>query len=127
LVNAYLWHEPKYADPITLLTNFESEYTAQMFYRKGFLTETLFSDQKSRGFFIHETRLKKYGVLIIGPPLRLLICTCLVYFGRRSAWLVCLGAFFKTYSKKYKKIPRKDRKDTSLFQISMKWIKSGHF
>ena len=117
VVNAYLWHEPKYADPIPLLTNFESGYTAQLFYRKRFLIETFFSDQKSRGFFIHKTRLKK-GRRID----RLLICTCLAYI-----WLVCLGEFVKTDIKKYKKIARKDRKDISLFQIGLRWIKSGHF
>ena len=117
VVNVYLWHEPKYADPIPLLTNFESGYTAQMFYKKRFLIETFFSDQKSRGFFIHKTRLKKAYRID-----KLLICTCLAYI-----WLVCLGEFVKTDAKKYKKIARKDRKDISLFQIGLRWIKSGHF
>ena len=117
VVNAYLWHEPKYADPIPLLTNFESGYTAKMFYKKRFLIETFFSDQKSRGFFIHKTRLKKARRID-----KLLICTCLAYM-----WLVCLGEFVKTDTKNYKKIARKDRKDISLFQIGLRWIKSGHF
>jgi hypothetical protein len=64
VVNAYLWHEPKYDEPIALLTNLESGYSAQRFYSKRFLIETFFSDQKSRGFFIHKTRLKKYTELI---------------------------------------------------------------
>jgi len=122
VVNAYLWYEPKYVDPIPLLTNFESGLTAQIFYRKRFLIETFFSDQKSRGFFIHKTRLKKAHRID-----KMLICTCLAYIGRRSAWLVCLGEFVKTDTKKYKKIARKDRKDISLFQIGLRWIKSGLF
>lgn len=117
VVNAYLWHEPKYEDPIPLLTNFESGYTAQLFYKKRFLIETFFSDQKSRGFFIHKTRLKKRHRID-----KLLICTCLAYI-----WVVFLGVFVKNDTKKYKKIARKDRKDISLFQIGLRWIKSGYF
>lgn len=117
VVNAYLWHEPKYAEPIALLTNFEAGYTAKMYYQKRFLIETFFSDQKSRGFFIHKTRLKKAKRID-----KLLICTCLAYM-----WVVFLGEFIKKDIKKYKKIARKDRKDISLFQIGLRWIKSEYF
>jgi Transposase DDE domain len=117
VINAYLWHEAKYDEPIALLTNLESGYSAQSFYSKRFLIETFFSDQKSRGFFIHKTRLKKAHRID-----KILICTCLAYI-----WLVCLGDFIKKDIKKYKKIARKDRKDISLFQIGLRWLKSGYF
>jgi hypothetical protein len=69
-----LWWAKGYEEPIYLLTNIELAREAMYWYKKRFLIETMFSDQKSRGFQIHKSH--------IAEPERLntlLIATCLAY------------------------------------------------
>lgn len=55
--NAILWHEKKYPVPIPLLTNMEVAEMACAYYRRRFAIETLFKDFKSKGFWVHKTKL----------------------------------------------------------------------
>jgi hypothetical protein len=109
--NALMWWGKGYKEPIYLLTNIELAREAMYWYKKRFLIETMFSDQKSRGFNIHKSHLS--------DPARLnslLIATCLayiliVYFGilaLKNGW----NNFFH----------RHDRCDLSLFQLGMRAI-----
>ena len=52
-----MWWGKGYKEPIYLLTNIELAREAMHWYKKRFLIETLFSDQKSRGFDIHKSHL----------------------------------------------------------------------
>jgi hypothetical protein len=78
---------------------------------KRFQIETLFSDQKSRGFWLGHSHLS--------DPMRLqrlLIGTCLAYL-----WMVCLGAAVVRHHG-LAPIHRKKRCDLSLFQLGMLWV-----
>jgi hypothetical protein len=71
-----------YKEPIYLVTNMASAEEACRLYTKRFLIETFFSDQKSRGFHLHQSHLSDPQRLS-----RLLIAACLAYI-----WIVYLGA-----------------------------------
>ena len=65
-------------DPIFLVTNFELPDEAVYWYKKRFQIETFFSDEKSRGFYLHKSHLS--------DPQRLstlMIAACLAYL-----WIV---------------------------------------
>jgi hypothetical protein len=98
-------------EPLLLVTDLDFLYEARQWYRQRFGIETLFSDQKSRGFYLCHSRLSDPQRLS-----RLLIATCLAYF-----WMVCLGAQVLR-SGWLGVIHRRGRCDLSLFQIGLLWL-----
>lgn len=108
-VNALYWHEPKYAEPLFLLTNLEYAPQAATYYRKRYHIETFFGDIKSRGFNIHRTRLSHTYRLF-----NLLIVASLAFI------LAILSEFDARRSPHLGKFCRKDRLDSySVFQIGL--------
>jgi hypothetical protein len=104
------WH-PRYDGPLYLVSNLELPEEALHFYRQRFQIETLFSDQKSRGFCVGHSHLSAPERLE-----RLLIAVCLAY-----VWLVCLGAQVKA-QRRVGLIHRRHRCDLSLFQLGLLWV-----
>jgi hypothetical protein len=81
------------------------------YYQKRFRIETFFSDQKSRGFHIHTSRLYDPQRLS-----RLLIAACLAYI-----WVVYLGSLCEKDGWR-RIIHRSKRCDLSLFQLGLRLI-----
>jgi hypothetical protein len=97
--------ERGYDHPLYLVTNMELPDEAVYCYKKRFQIETFFSDQKSRGFFLHKSHL--------ADPRRLsnlMIAACLAYL-----WIVYMGCL-SDYGGWIKLIHRPDRCDWSLFR-----------
>jgi DDE family transposase len=69
-------------DPLYLLTNMEAADAACRLDAKRFCLETFFSDQKNRGFHLHQSPLSDPTRLT-----RLLMAACLAYL-----WIIYLGA-----------------------------------
>ncbi len=107
-VTAIAWWRMDCEEPIFLVTNMESHDLASIYYQKRFKIETFFSDQKSRGFYLHKSHLSDPDRLS-----RLLIAACLAYI-----WMIYLGqeALRKGWDKLFH---RKSRCDLSLFQIGL--------
>jgi hypothetical protein len=101
-------------EPLYLVTHMSSSDEACRFYRKRFRIETFFSDQKSRGFHIHKSRISDPQRLS-----RLLIATCLAYI-----WIVYLGSLCEKDGWT-RIIHRGDRCDVSLFQLGLRLLE--HF
>jgi len=102
-----LW-ERGFAHPVYLVTNFELPDEAIYWYKKRFQIETFFSDEKSRGFFLHKSHL--------ADPQRLsnlMIAACLAYL-----WIVYLGCV-AVRDDWVKIIHRADRCDWSLFRLGL--------
>ncbi len=110
-VHVIVWHEPSYEDPVPLVTNMALAEEVMHFYRRRFRIETLFSDQKSRGFHVHKSHISDPERLS-----RLLIAAALGYL-----WMVYLGvvAIEKQY---YKQFHRTGRIDLSLFQLGRRLL-----
>ena len=104
------WAEGEDA-PMYLVSNLASPEQAVALYEKRVLIETLFSDQKGRGFHLHAGHLKKPDRLA-----RLLIATALAYI-----WVVYLGIHALT-SPWQRRIHRRDRCDLSLFQLGLRLL-----
>ena len=98
-------------DPIVLVSNFDLLEEAFYWYQLRFKIETFFSDQKSRGFFLHKSHISDTQHLN-----RLLIGTCLAYL-----WIVCLGALVVERGW-LPLIHRNSRCDWSLFRIGLEWL-----
>ncbi|MEO5349820.1 MAG: transposase [Magnetococcus sp. YQC-3] len=98
-------------EPIFLVTSIDSAERACLLYRLRFRIETFFSDQKSRGFNMHESHL-------IDPDIisRLLIAACLAYI-----WIIYLGVVAKEGGW-VGVIHRTERCDLSLFQLWLKFL-----
>jgi hypothetical protein len=97
-----------FAHPLYLVTNFELPDEALYWYKKRFQIETFFSDEKSRGFFLHKSHL--------ADPQRLsnlMIAACLAYL-----WIVYLGCI-AVRDDWVKIIHRTDRCDWSLFRLGL--------
>ncbi len=103
-----------HAEPLYLVSNMSSAEEALGYYEKRFRIETFFSDQKSRGFNLHKSRLEEPQRLS-----RLLIVCCLAYI-----WLVYLGSVCKRDGWK-RIIHRGKRCDLSLFQLGLRLLE--HF
>ena len=99
---------PDLEEPVYLVSNMELPQEACFWYRKRFHIETFFSDQKSRGFHLHQSHLSDPQRLA-----RLMIGTCLAYL-----WIVFLGARAKQDGWK-EKLHRKSRCDWSLFRLGL--------
>lgn len=107
-VQVIVWWAKGEAHPLYLVTNLELAAEACWWYKKRFRIETFFSDQKSRGFHLHQSHLAEPDRLAT-----LMIAACLAYL-----WLVFLGR----YAQKTgwgKVIHRTDRCDLSLFQLGL--------
>ena len=108
-VTVLVWHERRYQEPIFLVTNLEVAEEAIYWYRRRFRIETLFSDQKSRGFHVHKSHLSHPERLA-----RLLIATSLAY-----VWIIYLGG--EALQRGYVwLVHRRDRLDLSLFQLGLR-------
>lgn len=110
-VLAVTWWRKDCKEPIHLVTNMTSPEEACSYYRKRFKIETLFSDQKSRGFHLHKSHLSDPVRLS-----RLLIATCLAY-----CWIVYLGAHAMEHGWN-RIVHRTDRCDLSLFQLGLRLL-----
>ncbi len=75
-----IWELP-FKEPIDLVTNLDDLDAAVQHYKQRPQIETFFSDQKSRGFQIHQSHVRDPKRLS-----RLLIASCLAYL-----WIVYLG------------------------------------
>ena len=111
---AVTWWRRDCKEPIHLVTNMTSAEEACGWYRKRFKIETLFSDQKSRGFHLHKSHLSDPTRLC-----RLLIAASLAYL-----WIVYLGAYALRHGWE-KIIHRNERCDLSLFQLGLRLL--DHF
>ncbi len=111
-LNLVGWWGSRYEDPIFLVTNLSNAYHSCRYYRRRYLIETFFSDQKSRGFHIHKSHL--------ADPIRLsrlLIAACLAYI-----WMICQGLWVIA-NQKTGLIDRTDRVDKSIFRLGLDWLK----
>lgn len=111
-LNAIGWWGVDYKEPIFLITNLDDAYEACQYYRRRFRIETIFSDQKSRGFHIHKSHLADPARLS-----RLLIAACLAYI-----WMIAQGLRLLAEGK-LALIDRGDRRDKSLFRWGLDWLK----
>ena len=100
-----------YKDPLSLMTNMASADEACRWYTKRFRIETFFSDQKSRGFHLHQSHLADPTRLS-----RLLMATCFAYI-----WIIYLGTLCEQDSW-IRIIHRGDRCDLSLFQLGLRLL-----
>ena len=110
-VQIIAWWGEEYKEPIYLVTNVELAEEACELYRKRCLIETFFSDEKSRGFNIHKTRIKDPKRLE-----KLLLVACFAYI-----WIVYLGAVARKEGKEGQ-FRRKDRRVLSLFQLGKDYL-----
>ena len=100
--------ERRYLEPIFLVTNFELSDEACYCYQKRFQIETFFSDEKSRGFYLHKSHLSDPERLST-----LMIAACLAYL-----WMVYLGLEALRHDW-VRLIHRSDRCDWSLFRLGL--------
>ncbi len=98
-------------EPLLLVTNLDFLAEACCWYKRRFGIETLFSDQKSRGFYLCHSHLSQPERLS-----RLLMATSLAYY-----WMVCLGAEVVRHGWQ-RIIHRTERCDLSLFQLGLRWL-----
>ena len=103
-----------YQEPLYLISNLTTAEEACRLYQKRFRIETFFSDQKSRGFHIHQSHISDPQRLS-----RLLIAACLAYI-----WIVYLGALCDKEGWR-EIIHRRKRCDLSLFQLGLRMLE--HF
>jgi hypothetical protein len=103
-----------YHEPLYLVSNLATAEEACRLYQKRFRIETFFSDQKSRGFHIHQSHISDPQRLS-----RLLIAACLAYI-----WIVYLGALCEKEGLR-ELIHRRKRCDLSLFQLGLRVLE--HF
>jgi hypothetical protein len=107
-VMAIAWWQKGYQEPIFLVTNLELFQEACYWYEKRFSIETFFSDQKSRGFYLHKSHLDDPARLS-----KLMLAACLAYL-----WIVFLGVTAHR-DDQVKLIHRTDRCDWSLFRLGL--------
>ncbi len=107
-VLAIVWWGREYREPLYLVTNLDLVAEACWWYRKRFKIETFFSDQKSRGFHLHQSHLADPARLT-----RLLLAACLAYL-----WIIYLGTLARR-DDWLSQIHRTDRCDLSLFQLGL--------
>lgn len=110
-VNACVWHEAKWDNPIYLLSNFELAFDIAQYYKKRWSIETFFGDVKSRGFNIHKSKLTDPQRVA-----KLLIVACLAYI-----LLFRIGQEEQN-SILIPKVTRKNRLDLSIFTLGKKLV-----
>lgn len=111
-ITAVAWWDKAYDEPIYLMASLDDSREICRYYKKRFKIETLFSDQKSRGFQIHKSHIAKPERIS-----RLLMAACLAYI-----WMIYLGMHvlhngFRTL------IDQPHRQDKSIFRLGMDWLK----
>ena len=111
-LNVVAWWGLDYEAPIFLVTNLPNGSLAAWFYKRRFKIETFFSDQKSRGFYIHKSHLSDPARLS-----RLLIAACLAY-----VWMIVLGLLVVSRGQTGL-IGRTDRIDKSVFRLGLDWLR----
>jgi hypothetical protein len=105
-----IW-EVQYDAPLYLVTTRPDLDAALALYRKRAHIETFFSDQKSRGFHLHQSHLSDPKRLA-----RLLIAACLAYL-----WVVYLGVC-ALRDGWLPRLHRQDRCDLSLFRLGLRLL-----
>lgn len=108
-VLAVAWWRKGYEEPLYLISNMDLKEEVCHWYQKRFKIETLFSDQKSRGFHLHKSHLSSPSRLG-----KLMIAACLAYL-----WIVQLGVW-AFGQKLHSVVHRTDRCDLSLFQLGFR-------
>lgn len=114
-VQAIAWWDEEYKDPIYLISNLSIHESIDKdpcdWYSQRFSIETLFSDQKSRGFHLHKSHLSDPERLA-----QLMIAACLAYI-----WIIYLGNL--SIQQGWDKIiHRTKRCDLSLFQLGLRLL-----
>lgn len=102
-------HEDGYEEGLPLVTNLELAEEAIHWYRRRFQIETLFSDQKSRGFHIDKSHISAPERLG-----RLLMAAALAYL-----WMIYLGQA-SIQNGWYRRFHRVSRVDLGLFQLGLR-------
>lgn len=105
------WWDSACDEPLYLVTNLTDRGEACRCYQKRMLIETLFSDQKSRGFRLNQSHLSDPERLS-----RLLIATCLAYW-----WIIYLGTLASQPHWR-RLVHRADRCDLSFFQLGLRLL-----
>jgi Transposase DDE domain len=108
------WWAKGYQEPLYLVSNLATAEEACRLYHKRFRIETFFSDQKRRGFHLHQSHIADPQRLS-----RLFIAACLAYI-----WIVYLGPLCEEEGWTAI-IHRRKRGDLSLFQLGLRIIE--HF
>jgi hypothetical protein len=111
-VMAIAWWDENHPEPIYLLSSLSDVDEVCALYRKRALIETLFSDQKSRGFGIDKSHLEDPEKLN-----RLMMGACLAYL-----WMIWLGVEAIRKEQTHR-IGPKSRCDKSLFRLGIDWLK----
>lgn len=109
---AMAYWELDYQEPIYLLSNLTDAEPASAYYKQRYRLETLFSDQKSRGFHIHKSHISDPKRIN-----RLLIAACLSFI-----WMIYLGLSVVAAGQTGL-IDRTHRRDKSLFRLGLDWFK----
>ena len=109
---AMVYWELGYEEPIYLLSNLSDAAQACAYYKLRYRLETLFSDQKSRGFHIHKSHLSDPSRIS-----RLLLAACLAFI-----WMMYLGLLV-TATGQQGLIDRTHRRDKSIFRLGLDWFK----
>lgn len=110
-ITAVVWWEEGYEKPLYLISNCEETDKICSWYQKRFLIETLFSDQKSRGFGVDKSHLSCPEKVS-----RLMVAVCISYL-----WMVWYGEEAERLGKIYL-IGHKYRCDKSIFRIGLDWF-----
>jgi Transposase DDE domain len=105
------WWDSACDEPLYLVTNLTDRDEACRCYQKRMLIETLFSDQKSRGFRLNQSHLRDPERLS-----RLLIAACLAYW-----WIIYLGTLASQPHWR-RLVHRADRCDLSFFQLGLRLL-----
>ena len=111
-LTAMIWWERGHEEPIYLISSLSDAELACQYYKKRYRLETLFSDQKSRGFHIHKSHLSDPQRLS-----RLLLAACLTFI-----WTIYLGLDVINQGLRGL-IDRTHRRDKSLFRLGLDWLK----
>lgn len=110
-VQVVLCHEEGYEEGVPLVTSLELAEEAIHWYRRRFQIETLFSDQKSRGFHIDKSHISAPDRLA-----RLLMAASLAYL-----WMIYLGKE-SIQNGWYRQFHRTSRVDLGLFQLGLRLL-----
>jgi len=112
-VQVVAWWEKPHKKPIYLVSTLPCMNEICRAYGKRFKLETLFSDQKSRGFHIEKSHLSDPKRLA-----RLLCAVAITYI-----WMIYQGIMISADETKRSLIDRPNRQDKSLFRLGFDWLK----
>jgi hypothetical protein len=107
------WWEDPHKKPIYLVSTLKNIDEICTAYGKRFKLETLFSDQKSRGFHIQKSHLSDPKRLA-----RLLLAAALAYI-----WMIYLGLQVAQDESMRSLVDRPNRTDKSVFRLGFDWLK----